>query len=30
MNAFDRFDEKLFGPRTIAIPTGEIETLTSN
>ncbi len=27
MNAFDRFDEKLFGPRTIAIPTGEIETL---
>ena len=27
MNAFDRFDEKLFGPRTIAIPTGDIETL---
>ncbi len=27
MNAFDRFDETLFGPRTIAIPTGEIETL---
>jgi NTE family protein len=27
MNAFDRFDEKLFGPRTVAIPTGEIETL---
>jgi NTE family protein len=27
MNAFDRFDEKLFGPRTVAIPTGDIETL---
>jgi NTE family protein len=27
MNAFDGFDEKLFGPRTIAIPTGDIETL---
>jgi NTE family protein len=27
MNAFDRFDEKLFGPRTVSIPTGEIETL---
>ena len=26
MNAFDKFDTGLFGPRTISIPTGDIET----
>ncbi|HVW46858.1 MAG TPA: patatin-like phospholipase family protein [Solirubrobacterales bacterium] len=27
MNAFDKFDAEIFGPRTISIPTGDIETL---
>jgi NTE family protein len=27
MNAFDKFDTLIFGPRTISIPTGDIETL---
>lgn len=27
MNAFDKFDTQLFGPRTVSIPTGDIETL---
>jgi NTE family protein len=27
MNAFDKFDTEIFGPRTISIPTGDVETL---